>query len=148
MTIIIDLNIQHLLDLKYKIQNCKNWFKRSYWFKQSELQKIDTQLQDIISNNFTRVILPENKYSNFTFDDIFKTYLDYYIFDYSYIPLGKYMNTYYHNEKVGFVDPVQIQYVNAIFEKDSTGSNIYVNNNSIISRPVYVKTLHMNSVTV
>jgi hypothetical protein len=148
MTVIIDLNIHNLLERKYIIQNTKNWLKRSYWFKQSELQKIDNELHEIIRNNFTKVLLPEKKYADFTFDDFFETFQDYYIFDDSYIPLGRYIETYFHKEMVGITDPVQIQFINAIFEKDSTGSNIYTRNDTIISRPIYIKNIPMNSATV
>lgn len=142
MTVLIDLTIQMLLERKYKIENNKNWFSKYYWFKKSELQKIDAELQKIKYNNFTRIILPDKKYHDFTFDDIFETYQEYYIFDDNYIPLGKYINTYFHKEMVGYTDPVQTQFVNAIFVKDSTGLNIYAHNDIIISRPVYVKIMH------
>ena len=145
MTVIIDLAIQNLLERKYKIENSKNWFSKSYWFKQSEIQKIDTQLQHIKHDNFTQIILPYNKYQDFTFDDVFETYQQYYIFDDNYIPLGKYINTYFHTEMIDFV---QVHILNAIFVKDSTGSNIYTHNETIICRPIYVKTIHMTSVTV
>lgn len=142
MTILIDLTIQNLLERKHKVENCKNWFSKSYWFKRTEMQKIDDELQEIIRSNFTKVLLPENKYHDFTFDDVFETYLAYYIIDYSYIPLGKYINTYYHTEMIGFTNPVQTHIANAIFFKDSTGSNIYTRNETIVSRPIYVKMVH------
>lgn len=145
MTVLIDLTIQNLLERKHKVENCKNCFSKYYWFKRSEMQKIDDELQEIIRSNFTKVLLPEKKYHDFTFDDVFETYLEYYIFDYSYIPLGKYINTQQHTEMIGFTDPVQIQFTNAIFFKDSTGSNIYTRNDTIVSRPIYVKTIHLNS---
>jgi len=148
MTVLIDLTIQNLLERKYKIENCNNWFSKSYWFKTSEMQKIDKELQQIFTSHFTKVLLPEKKYHDFTFDDIFETYLEYYIFDDSYIQLGKYINTYSHMEMMGITDPVQVHVLNAIFFKDSTGSNIYTHNDIIISRPIYVKTIHTNSVKV
>jgi hypothetical protein len=146
MTVLIDLTIQNLLERKYKIENCKSWFSKFYWFKTSEMQKIDKELQQIFTSHFTKVLLPEKKYRDFTFDDIFETYLEYYIFDDSYISLGKYINTYSHMEMMGITDPVQVHILNAIFLKDSTGSNIYTHNDTIISRPIYVKTIHTNSV--
>lgn len=146
MTIILDLAIQNLLERKYKIETSKNWFKRSYWFKQTEMQKIDNQLQHLIHANFTRVILPEKKYTDFTFDDIFETYKEYYIFDDNYIPLGKYIKTNYHMEMMGITNPVQVHFLNAIFVKDSSGLNIYTRNDNIYSRPIYIKTMYMNSV--
>jgi len=148
MTVIIDLNIQNLLERKYRIQNTKNCFTRSYWCKKSELQKIDNQLQEIIHNNFTKVLLPDKKYKGFTFDDIFETYLDYYIIDYSYISLGKYINTNYHTKMVGVTNSQQILFVNAVFEKDSIEPNIYTCNDIIISRPIYVKTALLHSAMV
>ena len=148
MTVLLDITIQHLIERKYKIETCQNWFSRFYWFKKSEIKKIDEELQIIKNNNFTRVLLPEKKYHDFTFNDIFEAYLEYYIFDENYIPLGKYMNTYFHTEMVGYTEPVEIKFVNAIFVKDSTGSNIYARSDIIISRPVYVKNIHMHSVAV
>jgi hypothetical protein len=148
MTVIIDLTIQHLLERKYKIENSNHWFSKSYWWKKSELKKVDNELQHIKHNNFTRVILPYNRYYDFTFDDVFEPYQEYYIFDDNYIPLGKYMNTHFHTEIMGVTDPVEIRYANAIFVKDSTGLNIYARNDTIISRPIYIKTIHLNSVAV
>jgi len=148
MTHIIDIKIQELFERKYRIQNSQNWFSKSYWFKKSELQKVDNQIQEIIRNNFTKVLMPEKKYLDFSFDDIFETYLEYYIIDSDYIPIGNYVNTYSHTEMVGFTDPVQMKFTNAIFTKDSAGLNIYTSNNKIISRPVYVKTVHLNSIMV
>ena len=49
---------------------------------------------------------------------------------------------------IGFTDPVQIQFTNAIFVRDSTGSNIYTRNDTVVSRPIYVKTIHLNSTPV
>jgi hypothetical protein len=148
MTVIIDLNIQHLLDKKYRIENCKNVFSKNYWWKKSELQKVEKELQEVKYNNFTRIILPDKKYLDFTFDDFFEIYQEYYIFDENYIPLGKYMNTHFHKEMIGFTDPVEIRFANAIFVKDSTGLNIYARNDVIISRPIYIKTIFSNTVAL
>jgi len=145
MTLIIDLTIQNLLENKYKIENSKNWISKSYWCKKSEIQKIDNEIHEIIRSNFTRVILPVKKFPDFTFDDVFQSYLEYYIFDDSYIPLGKYIQSYYHTETI---DSTQITFINAIFTKDSVGSNIYTSNDTIICRPIYVKTVHLHAVMV
>lgn len=148
MTQIIDIKMQELFERKYRIENTHNWFKKSYWFKQSELKKIDNQLQDFIRYHFTKIILPYKKYKDFTFDDIFETYLEYYIIDDIYIPLGKYIETYKHTEMVGITDPVQTQFINAIFEKDSSGSNIYTSNDTMNDRPIYVKTVHLHAIMI
>ena len=145
MTQIIDIKMQELFERKYRIENTKTWLKKSYWFKQSELKKIDNQLQDFIRYHFTKIILPYKKYADFTFDDIFETYLEYYIIDDIYIPLGKYIETYKHTE---IVNSVQTQFINAIFEKDSSGSNIYTSNDTMIDRPIYVKMVHLHSAMV
>lgn len=145
---LIDITIINLLNKKYKIENTKNWFSKSYWCKNSEIHKIDHKLQEIIHQHFTKIILPYKKYMDFTFDDIFETYLEYYIIDDIYIPLGKYIETYQHKEMVGITDPVKIQFINAIFEKDSSGSNIYISNDTMIDRPLYVKMVHLHSAMV
>jgi hypothetical protein len=145
---LIDLAIQNLLDKKHKIETCNNLFSKYYWCKKTELKKVDAALQEVKHNNFTRIILPVNAYHDFTFDDYFETYKEYYIFDDNYIPLGKYMNTHFHTEMIGFTDPVEIKYANAIFVKDSTGLNIYARNDVIISRSIYIKTIFSNNVAV
>ena len=143
MTVLIDITIIHLLNKKHKIETCNNWFSKSYWFKKTEMQKVDKELQQILISHFTKVLLPEKKYHDFTFDDIFETYLEYYIIDYGFIPLGKYINTHRHTEMMGITDPVQVHFLNAIFTKDSTGSNIYTHNDTVISRPIYIKTNYL-----
>ena len=145
---LIDITIINLLNKKHKIENSNNWFSKSYWYKNSEIQKIDHKLQEMISLYFTKILLPQKKYHDFTFDDFFEPYQEYYIIDYVFIPLGKYMNTHFHTEMIGFTDPVQVHFLNAIFVKDSTGSNIYTNNDTVISRPIYIKTMYTNSVAV
>ena len=145
MTQKIDITIINLLNKKHKIENSNNWFSKSYWCKQTEIQKIDHKLQEMINMYFTKVLLPEKKYYDFTFDDFFEPYQEYYIIDYGFIPLGKYMNTHFHTE---MIDSVQTHMLHAIFVKDSTGSNIYTNNDTIISRPIYIKTMYTNSVAV
>jgi len=148
MTDQIDLTIQKLLEKKYKIETTNHWFSKYYWWKKTELKKVDAALQTIKHNNFTRIILPDHAYHDFTFDDFFESYKEYYIFDDNYIPLGKYMNTHFHTENIGYTNPMKMKYINAIFVKDSTGLNIYARNDVIISRPIYVKTIFMNTVVV
>lgn len=148
MTQIIDIKMQDFFERKYRIENSQNWLKKSYWFKKSELKKIDNQIEDFIRFHFTKIILPYQKYKGFTFDGILETYLEYYIIDDNYIPLGKYIQSYQHTEMVGITDPVQIQFVNAIFEKDSSGSNIYTSNDTFNSRPIYVKTVHLHAIMI